>query len=171
MVEGNEVCDTGCLALIDSGTTQMVIPRAEAYPILVGSEDSNEAPVCKGPATLHIGAAPYHIKESQWCGRIIPMNDRVHMQLKSLTSDPQYKSYNWIVLGEAFLHAFYTVFDNTDIQAPRIGLAPVCRQSKALCLGKESQCSGDPDFQKSCPITCGLCGAKDDGLSSVMLDP
>ena len=56
------------------------------------------------------------------------------------------------------MQGFYTVFDNQDPKKPRIGLAPVCKQSQVMCVGKEHLCAKDAAIRKRCPIACGVCG-------------
>ena len=56
------------------------------------------------------------------------------------------------------MQGFYTVFDNQDVKNPKIGLAPVCKQSQVMCVGKDRLCAKRADIRKSCPIACGICG-------------
>ena len=79
-------------------------------------------------------------------GRVVP---RIHPLLplfplaSGLTDDESLLNgqRTFIILGEAFMQGFYTVFDNQNPEKPRIGLAPVCKQSQVLCVGKQSQCA------------------------------
>jgi len=178
-VAGEEVCKTPCLALIDTGTTGIVVPSVSAMQIIDGTKPADDdvdatgnddskatrfaaVPECQGDATIKIDDSKYHLHKNQWCGSIKPRGDRVGDQLRGLTDDPKLAHHTWIVLGEAFIQAFYTVFDNDDVQKPRIGLAPVCRESQVICIGKEQMCSKEEDVQRQCPITCGLCGQEED---------
>jgi hypothetical protein len=161
-VAGEEICKTTCLALIDSGTTAMVVPSASATRIMSAGDlqGSKTTPGCSGKATFDIDGHEYHLNPNQWCGRIRPKGDRISGQLSSLTDDEKLKHHTWIILGEAFLQSFYTVFDNENHKSPRIGLAPVCKQSQVLCVGKAEMCKHDPAIRAKCPIACGLCGKK-----------
>merc|ERR1711988_974633 len=158
---GVQVCQPKCLGLIDSGTTAMVVPSVSAMQILGthghGAMSFRAAAACKGEATFKIEGSTYRLPHDQWCGRISAMGPRIGGQLRGLTDDPALKDHTWVILGEAFLQGFYTVFDNSKPRAPRVGFAPVCRQSRVMCVGKEQQC-GNADVRAKCPITCGRCG-------------
>lgn len=171
VVQGHEVCKTQCLALIDSGTTAMVIPSVTALQIN-GGDRNDDRDLCKDAATFKIDGKEYSLGGEQWCGRIAPRGDRIQGQLKGLTDDPALAHHTWIILGEAFLTGFYTVFDNTDKHKPRIGLAPVCKQSQVMCVGKEGLCDKDPAIRARCPIACGMCGKdKEQELDMMQFDP
>jgi len=172
---GVEVCQPKCLGLIDSGTTAMVVPSVSAMQIL-GSQGRRmsfrAAAACKGEATFNIEGTKYRLPHDQWCGRITPMGSRIGGQLAGLTDDPAMRHHTWVILGEAFLQGFYTVFDNSKPSAPRIGFARVCRQSHVMCVGKEQECSRDTAVRARCPITCGLCGKHADrDLDEIQIEP
>jgi len=172
---GVEICsEKPCLALIDSGSTAMVVPRKSADAInidgssfptaLLGTDPGDTLSTggkdpCKGDATFQIGDQTLALHTNQWCGRIRPAGDRIHEQLSGLADgDDSLVDRTWLILGEAFMQGFYTVFDNQDTKNPRIGLAPVCKQSQVLCVGKSHLCEKDPQIKARCPIACGLCG-------------
>jgi len=164
---GHEVCPQGCLALVDSGTTQIVVPTASAWAIKITAGQD-----CAGNAEFQIGKKVHHLDSTQWCGRMLPLDERVGKQLKTLTTDPAYAHHTWIVLGEAFLQGFYTVFDNTNTKAPQIGLAPLCKESQAMCKGKASMCGVDDLIRTRCPITCEACGTdKRQMLDTIQFEP
>jgi len=169
---GVEVCQKKpCLALIDSGSTAMVVPRESADAInvdgsrfptaMLGTDpgDTLSKDTCKGDAVFKIGTQTLSLNTNQWCGRIRPSGERVHSQLAGLAEgDDDLMDRTWLILGEAFMQGFYTVFDNKDTKNPRIGLAPVCKQSQVLCVGKEHLCEKDAEIKSRCPITCRRCG-------------
>jgi len=169
-VRGHDVCKTPCLALIDSGTTAMVVPSVSALQIMGdGTSDDNK---CDGAATFVIDGHDYSLSQNQWCGRISPAGDRIHSQLAGLTEDPKLAHHTWIILGEAFLQGFYTVFDNEDKDTPKIGLAPVCKQSQVTCVGKAAMCADNAEIRARCPISCGLCGKdKEQELDMMQFEP
>jgi hypothetical protein len=171
---GVEVCKPKCLGLIDSGTTAMVVPSVSAMEILgpqpKGGWTAQSA--CQGPATFTIEGRKYHLPRDQWCGRITPAGGRIGGQLSGLTDDSSLKHHTWVILGEAFLQGFYSVFDNSNAAKPRIGFAPVCRQSRVMCVGKARQCKRDSDVRAQCPITCGVCGKQSDQeLDTIQIEP
>jgi len=167
---GVEICKKKCLALIDSGTTAMVVPKKSADLIMMSSNiqptaalgadpgDTFVVPKCQGDAKFVISGKPYSLTTNQWCGRIRGAGDRITEQLTTLTSDASLADRTWLILGEAFMQGFYTVFDNQDVKNPKIGLAPVCKQSQVMCVGKDRLCAKRADIRKSCPIACGICG-------------
>jgi len=161
-VNGVEVCKTKCLGLIDSGTTAMVIPSIPAMKI------SQQG--CRGGAKFRFGKHSYKLRADQWCGRFIPKGDRVHGQLSGLTDDPSLAKHTWVILGEAFLKGFYSVFDQSNPKAPRVGLAPVCKQSSVTCSGKEKLCPSDAELRDKCPILCKVCGLEHDKLDATQFE-
>jgi len=154
-VGGHEVCGkTPCIALIDSGTTAMVVPSVSAMQIMGGSD----AKGCSGVAKFTVGDQDLVLDHDQWCGRIKPSGKRIHDQLAGLSDDDSLQDRTWLILGEAFMKGFYTVFDNRNTDAPRVGFAPVCKQSQVMCVGKAHLCHSDERVRARCPIACGLCG-------------
>merc|ERR1711964_870137 len=151
-MSGTEICKHKCLALIDTGTTMMVIPQTAAMQIdgAVSNPWAKKPVQCQGSASVKLGDKKYTVGSKHWCGQVAPMGDRVQGQLKVLTPDKSYKKHTWIVLGETFIKSFYTVFDNDDVKNPKIGFAPVCKQSHHC---KEFA------VRVACPITCKQCGA------------
>ena len=97
---GVEICPKTCLALIDSGTTAMVVPKKSADAIMMTSNlrptaalgadpgESFVSPKCAGEAKFVIGGKPYALSTNQWCGRIRASGGRITEQLTTLTSDP-----------------------------------------------------------------------------------
>jgi len=149
----------------------MVVPSTTAMQIVQGTKIAKNG-ACTGKATFDIDGHQYHLSANQWCGRIRPAGSRISGQLKGLTDDKKLGHHTWIVLGEAFLQSFYTAFDNSDPKAPRIGLAPVCKQSQVMCVGKERLCKSNADIRALCPIACGLCGQdKEQTLDATQFDP
>merc|ERR1712146_717834 len=120
--------------------------------------DEEEEDTCKGKAHFTISGRTYSLHPEQWCGLIRPAGDRIHEQLHGLTDDPKLAHHTWLILGEAFLQSFYTVFDNDDTSKPQICLAPVCKQSQVMCVGKEGLCNKHEEIRSKCPITCKVCG-------------
>jgi len=166
-VGGVEVCaKSPCLALIDSGSTAMVVPRESAMQIIGG----DSADGCSGSATFTVGDQELVLDHDQWCGRIKPSGDRIHAQLAGLSDDDSLQDRTWLILGEAFMSGFYTVFDNQDTAAPRIGFAQVCKQSQVMCVGKEHMCDSDKRIRARCPIACGLCSTAEE-LEEVQMEP
>jgi hypothetical protein len=168
-VGGVEVCAKApCLALIDSGTTAMVVPYESASKIVGG--DSAEG--CHGTANFMVGDQELVLDHDQWCGRIKPSGSRIQAQLSGLSDDGSLKDRTWLILGEAFMQAFYTVFDDQDIKNPRIGFAPVCKQSKVMCVGMtDARCASDKRLQARCPMSCKLCGADKASLEEAQFEP
>jgi hypothetical protein len=182
VVNGHEVCKNakkkGCLALMDSGTTAMMVPERSALKITGATPTSFAATMaqqkntCKHAAKFVISGKEYHLGHLAWCGRVNPMGDRIESQLQGLADDSSLNKYTWIILGEAFLKGFYTVYDNSNHKAPKIGLAPVCKQSQVMCLGKARLCKQDLNTRVACPITCGLCGVdKNVQLDEMQFEP
>jgi len=161
-VGGVEICKTKCLGLIDSGTTAMVVPSVPAMQI------SQQG--CRADASFRLGHDSYKLRADQWCGRFIPKGDRIHGQLSGLTDDPNLAKHTWIILGEAFLKGFYSVFDQSNPEAPRVGLAPVCKQSSATCIGKEALCHSDAELRDRCPILCKVCGLERNKLDATQFE-
>lgn len=160
-MSGTEICKHKCLALVDTGTTMMVLPSSATMQIdgAVSNPWAKRPVECQGDATAKINGQRYTIGAGQWCGQVAPMGDRIQGQLKVLTPDKSFAKHTWIVLGEAFIKSFYTVFDNDDASKPRIGFAPVCKQSHRLCANVKAQHCTRGAVRRTCPITCKQCGA------------
>merc|ERR1711959_242591 len=171
---GVEVCKPKCLGLIDSGTTAMVVPSVSALEILGPRQHGGwtAQSACQGAATFTIEGKEYRLPRDQWCGRITPAGGRIGGQLSGLTDDDSLKHHTWVILGEAFLQGFYSVFDNSNPNKPRVGFAPVCRQSRVMCVGKARECKRDAAVRDQCPITCGVCGKHaDQELDTIQIEP
>jgi len=163
-VGGVEVCKHKCLGLIDSGTTSMVIPGVSA--LLISRQGCSTS-----KAFFRVGDSTYSLRPDQWCGRFVPKGDRISEQLSGLTDDHKLAGHTWVILGEAFLKGFYSVFDNSNPKAPRVGLAPVCKQSHITCNGKAQLCAKDPAIRAKCPILCKVCGSHFAQLDAAQFEP
>jgi len=122
----------GCLAIIDTGTSLIVGPKEVVGGVVEQLAVQPDCSNLKTAPKVHFGFGekkPMSLKASEvtlqiesWsalsCKSAISVaNSRIPMQF------PGHKGMPVVILGDAFLRHFYSVFDNDDKKKPRIGFA------------------------------------------------
>jgi len=119
----------GCIGIIDSGAWGLIASPSLVKPIKNAAElymDDIPCGMKTPPLHLHMGDAHFklsltrtanvlhkahHICEPAIRGQELPISFKKH------------KGMPVLMLGDPFLRTFFTVFDNTHVHSPRVGLA------------------------------------------------
>jgi len=129
-----EVCEGGCTAIIDTGTSLMVVSEPEhtymAKNIKIDKDCKNYAnnPTLTfgfGDQNLELTAADYTIEmvgsEGKRCSSaIVPMQGTLARKISSIVPG---NSKKVLIMGDVFLRRIYTSFNNNDPEKPKVGFA------------------------------------------------
>jgi len=131
--------DKGCLAIIDTGTSLVVGPNTVVGGI---KEKLNVQPDCSGlkdspDVSFHFGDKPPMTLSAE--DLTLKVKSYGAVQCKSSLGDsgsripmefPHHEGMPVVILGDAFMRHFYSVFDNDDEDAPKIGFASPNRHTE-----------------------------------------
>jgi len=138
----------GCLAIIDTGTSLVVGPGGMVLPMMARMGVKPDCSNLKTAPPVHFGfgnskpmtlsTADLTLEIESWSAlsckaAIASSGTRIPMEF------PGHKGMPVVILGDAFLRHFYSVFDNDNVSKPRIGFAKANAHAAVQVPTKETR--------------------------------
>ncbi|XP_064020084.1 pepsin A-like [Pogoniulus pusillus] len=111
-------CQMGCQAIVDTGTSRIVVPKADLATIrVILAADSNGQVSCAvtplmSDVVFHINGNAFHLSAKRY---VIKVDGSCILGFESMDS-------NFWILGDVFLREYYSIYDR---QNDRVGLSRV----------------------------------------------
>jgi len=156
----------GCLAIIDTGTSLIVGPPAVVGGVVKKVGVNPDCSNLKTAPEVHFGfgnkkpmtlaAADLTLQIESWSAlscksAISAASSRIPMQF------PHHKGMPVVILGDAFLRHYYSVFDNDNKKKPKVGFAKANRRAEVKPHKTETKATQNFQSHFASSVGAGPC--------------